>query len=219
MGRQFTNLDSQGHVLQTEVLVLGGGLSGLWASIKARNYVDDVLIVDKGPLDWGGIGSMSGGDMDVWDPNDEVMSWVDDLVYYFDGLIEQDVIELLMRKSHERFLDYEEMGHSFARDDKGKLRRVKQRGLDHVSALLSRPFCTGGSNLVSVLVNRVNQLGVRRLGRVQATNILRDGDRIAGVAGFHTRSGEFYIIKAKVIIIATGNPSWKSSYGMNVCAG
>ncbi|HME45440.1 MAG TPA: FAD-binding protein [Syntrophorhabdales bacterium] len=219
MNPEYMDLDRQGNVLETGVLVLGGGLAGLWASIKARALIDDVLIVDKGPLNWGGLGSMCGGDMDVWDPNDDVMSWVDDLVYYFDGLIEQDVIELLMRKSYERFLDYEEMGHRFARDDRGNLRRVKQRGLDHVSALLSRPFGTGGHNLVSVLVNRTNQLGVRRLGRIQITNIIKDGEGVAGVVGFHTRSGEFYIIKAKVIIVATGNANWKSSYGTNTCAG
>jgi hypothetical protein len=30
MKREYRNLESQGHVLQTEVLVLGSGLSGLW---------------------------------------------------------------------------------------------------------------------------------------------------------------------------------------------
>ena len=219
MNPEYMDLDRQGHVLKTQVLVLGGGLAGLWASIKAKKYVGDVLLVDKGPLNWGGLGSMSGGDMDVWDPNDDVMKWVDDLVYYFDGLIEQDVIELLMKKSHDRFLDYEEMGHKFARDDQGRLRRVKQRGLDHVSALLSRPFGTGGKSLVSVLVDRANQLGLKRLGRIQVTHIIKDGERVVGVTGFHTRSGEFYIIKAKAIVLATGNANWKSSYGTNTCAG
>lgn len=219
MSAAHKGLESLGHVLHTDVLVLGGGMAGLWASIKARKYVDDVLIVDKGPLNWGGLGSMSGGDMDVWDPGDDVMKWVDDLVYYFDGLIEQDVIEGLMRASYERFLDYEEMGHTFVRNEEGSLKRVKQRGLDYVSALLSRPFGTGGKNLVSALVERANQLEVRRLGRIQVTNIIKDGERPAGVAGFHTRSGEFYIVKAKTIILATGNASWKSSYGTNTCAG
>ena len=219
MSAVHRGLESLGHVLHTDVLVLGGGMAGLWASIKARKYVDDVLIVDKGPLDWGGLGSMSGGDMDVWDPGDDVMKWVDDLVYYFDGLIEQDVIEGLMRASYERFLDYEEMGHKFARTEQGALKRVKQRGLDYVSALLSRPFGTGGKNLVSVLVEKASQSGVRRLGRIQVTKIIKDGDRVAGIAGFHTRGGEFYIVKAKSIILATGNGSWKSSYGTNTCAG
>jgi succinate dehydrogenase / fumarate reductase, flavoprotein subunit len=219
MNPEYMDLERQGKVLKTQVLVLGGGLGGLWASIKAKKYTDDVLLVDKGPLNWGGLGSMCGGDMDIWDPADDVMAWVDDLVYYFDGLIEQDVIELLMQESYRRFVDYEEMGHRFARDDHGSLRRVRQRGLPHVSALLSRPFGTGGKSLVSVLVERANQLGLRRIGRIQITNIIKDGDRVAGVVGFHTRSGEFYTIKAKAIVLATGNANWKSSYGTNTCGG
>jgi succinate dehydrogenase / fumarate reductase flavoprotein subunit len=219
MYRRHRDPENLGHVITTDVLVLGGGLGGLWASIEARKYADNVLIVDKGPLNWGGIGNMSGGDMIVCLPEDDAEKWVDDLVYYFDGLIEQDVIEDLMRRSYARFLDYEEMGHKFARDEQGKLKRVNQRGLSHVSALLSRPFGTGGKSLVSVLVTRADKLGVRQLARIQVTNILKDRDRIAGVAGFHTRSGEFYTIKAKSIVIATGNSNWKTSYGSNTSTG
>jgi succinate dehydrogenase / fumarate reductase flavoprotein subunit len=124
-----------------------------------------------------------------------------------------------MQRSYDRFLDYEGMTHKFARDEQGNLKRVKQRGLDHVSALLSRPFGTGGKSLVSVLVAKADQLGVRQLARIQVTNILKDRDRVAGVAGFHTRSGEFYTIKAKSIIIATGQSNWKTSYGSNTCTG
>jgi succinate dehydrogenase / fumarate reductase, flavoprotein subunit len=219
MNRIYKNLESLGQVMQTDVLVLGGGLSGLWSAIKARQQVNNVLVVDKGPLNWGGVGSMCGGDMDVWNPEDNVMDWVDDLVYYYDGLIEQDVIEVLMHKSYERFLDYEEMGHKFARDEKGNLRRVNQRGLPHVSTLLSRPFGTGGESIVSVLVKKADELQVRRLGRVQVTSILKDNERVAGVTAFHTRSGEFFIIRAKVVILCTGNVTYKSGYGKNTCGG
>lgn len=48
---------------KTDILVIGGGFAGIWAARKAREYVKDVLIVDKGPLDWGGLGGLSGGDM------------------------------------------------------------------------------------------------------------------------------------------------------------
>jgi succinate dehydrogenase / fumarate reductase, flavoprotein subunit len=219
MKREYRNLESQGHVLQTEVLVLGGGLSGLWSSIKARDHVEDVLVVDKGPLHWGGLGSFCGADMDVWDPEVSIDKWVDDLVFYFDGLIEQDVGESLIFDSYDRFLDYENMGHKFARGVDDKLIRVNQRGLEHFSSLLSRPFGSGGKSIVSVLVNKAKELNIRQLGRIQVTDIIKDNDRIAGVVGFHTRSGEFYIIKAKVVIICTGNTSWKPSYCINTCAG
>ncbi|MFH1954943.1 MAG: FAD-binding protein [Pseudomonadota bacterium] len=219
MNREYRNLESQGHVLQTDVVVLGCGLSGLWASIKARDYVEDVLIVDKGPMNWGGLGSFCGGDMILWDPDVDIMKWINDLVFYFEGFIEQDVIELLLRKSYDRFLDYEAMGHKFARDDQGNLIRVNQRGLEYVSSVLSRPFGTGGESLVSTLVKRADELKVRRLSRIQVTNIIKDNGRISGITGFHTRSGEFYIIKAKVIILCTGNSSWKPSYCINTCCG
>ena len=57
------------NILETDVLVIGGGFSGTWAAIKAREHVRNVLMVDKGPRDWGGLGSMSGGDMIVMQPD------------------------------------------------------------------------------------------------------------------------------------------------------
>ena len=41
------------NILETDVLVIGGGFSGTWAAIKAREHVRNVLMVDKGPRDWG----------------------------------------------------------------------------------------------------------------------------------------------------------------------
>ena len=68
--------------LQTDVLVIGGGFSGTWAAIKAREHVNNVLMVDKGPRDWGGLGSMSGGDMVVRQPVVEASDLVGELTYY-----------------------------------------------------------------------------------------------------------------------------------------
>ena len=36
------------NILETDVLVIGGGFSGTWAAIKAREHVRNVLMVDKG---------------------------------------------------------------------------------------------------------------------------------------------------------------------------
>ena len=44
------------RIVETDVLIIGGGVTGLWSSIKARGFVDRVTIVDKGPKDWGGQG-------------------------------------------------------------------------------------------------------------------------------------------------------------------
>ena len=114
-------MSAKPFVFDTDVLIIGGGFSGSWAALTARQHVENVLIVDKGPRDWGGLGGMSGGDMIVKQPEFAAKDLVEELVYYYDGLCEQDVLEEILNQSYERFKDYEKMGHEFARDDSGRL--------------------------------------------------------------------------------------------------
>ena len=206
-------------MLDTDILIIGDGFSGTWAAIKARAHVDRVLIVDKGPRDWGGLGSMSGGDMIVNMPEDDTRELVDELVYYYDGLCEQDVLEDILRLSHERFEDLERMGHRFHRDERGRLRSVPQRGLEKMRYYFYHPYGTGGSHTTEVLNRRLEDLDVQRLGRVEITRLLKDGDRICGAAGFHAQSGAPVLIRARAVILAAHAGGWKGSYLLNTCAG
>ena len=43
MGKQ----DNIGKLFESDVLVIGGGLAGLWAANKARESVERVLVVDN----------------------------------------------------------------------------------------------------------------------------------------------------------------------------
>ncbi|MBW1802580.1 MAG: FAD-binding protein, partial [Deltaproteobacteria bacterium] len=45
----MSDLDILGEVIETDVLVIGGGFAGLWAANKAKEKVKDVLIIEKGP--------------------------------------------------------------------------------------------------------------------------------------------------------------------------
>ena len=44
------SLEHLGRVIETDVLVIGGGIGGLWAGLRAKAFVDNVMIVDKGPI-------------------------------------------------------------------------------------------------------------------------------------------------------------------------
>ena len=55
-------MKEQGYQYTTDLLVIGCGFSGMWAAMRARDFLGDVLVVDKGPRDWGGLGGLSGGD-------------------------------------------------------------------------------------------------------------------------------------------------------------
>lgn len=54
-------MKEQGYQYTTDLLVIGCGFSGMWAAMRARDFLGDVLVVDKGPRDWGGLGGLSGG--------------------------------------------------------------------------------------------------------------------------------------------------------------
>ena len=208
----MSKLESLGKVIETEVLVLGGGVTGLWAANRAAEFVDDVLIVDKGPRDWGGLASRAGGDYDTVLPEENVDDFVKDLVYYFDGLCEQDLVEEILKHSYERLQAYERLGHEFVKDPDGKLKRIPQRGLDRVKCCIYRPYGKGGKNMVKVLVEEADRRGVKRICRTLVTDLLQRDGQIVGAVGFNTINGDFYIFKAGAVVHATGRAGdYKSS--------
>lgn len=207
-----TNID---HSIKADVLIIGGGFAGMWTALSAREHVKNVVIVDKGPADWGGLGTASGGDFQcVQDTTVEAA--LDDVVYYYDGLCEQPLIKNILEQSYERFQHYERLGVKFSRDENGKLMAIPQRNLQHMKMLLVRPYGIGGPSMRDALLREVNRLGVRRISRIQITEILKnDAGEVSGAVGFHTQSGETFLFEAPSIVLATGNGGWRPAYVIN----
>ena len=202
-----------------DVLVIGGGYSGSWAAIRAAALGCRVLVVDKGPGNWGGLGMMSGGDMIVMQPEFQVDDLLDDLVYYYDGLCDQTQIRTILEASYRRFLDLESWGHVFARDDSGRLLCVPQRDLPHMRYYVYHPYGKGGAHASALLTEKMREHGVRRISNVEITEILKDGDAVCGAAGFHARSGAPCLFRARAVILCSHTGGWKESYLANTCAG
>jgi succinate dehydrogenase/fumarate reductase flavoprotein subunit len=215
----MTDLEKLGEVIDVDVLVIGGGPSGLWTANRAREFVDDVLIVDKGPQDWGGLASMSGGDFDAVLPGESVDDWVKDLIYYYDGLCEQDVMEEIYKISYDRLQDYQRFGCQFLTLPDGKLKGIPQRGLDHIKLYPAKLKGRGGKDMTQGLVREAQRLGVKRLARTQVTDLLQHDGRVVGAVGFNTINGDFYIFRAKAVVLASGNGGWKPSYSQNTSTG
>jgi len=87
------SLEHLGRVIETDVLVIGGGIGGLWAGLRAKAFVDNVMIVDKGPVGYTSQAYFAIGGHQAFFPEDNIDSWVKDVVYITDGLVEQDVVE------------------------------------------------------------------------------------------------------------------------------
>ena len=209
------------HAVESDLLIIGGGSAGMWAALRFKQLMPerDVVVVDKGPRDWGGLMAMAGGDFDAVLPGEDVDAWLQDFIYYFDGLCDQEQMERVLRLSGDRLRDYQAFGCEFFHKEDGTLKSVPQRGLDHVKLYPARTKGRGGELMARNLARRLEEVGVRRLGRVLVTDLLDRDGRAGGAVGFDALEGDFYRFRAGAVIAATGVGGWKTSYGKNTPTG
>lgn len=204
-----------------DLLVIGGGSAGMWAAHRFAELMPgrSIVIVDKGPRDWGGLMTMAGGDFDAVMPGENVDDWLKDLVYYFDGLCDQPLMREVLLRSRERFADYQKWGCEFFTREDGTLKSVPQRGLANVRLYPAKLKGRGGEHMVRALVSQLKNHGVKRYGRIMITDLLTKGGRVTGAVGFNSLDGTFMSFRAKAVIAATGVGGWKTSYGKNTPTG
>lgn len=207
--------------IQTDVLIIGAGPSGMWTAkhLKELNPDYRVTVVDKAGADWGGLMTMSEGDFDAVTPEENIDDWVKDLVYYWDGLCDQELMETLFSASYDRLCEYEKLGCAYTKNEDGSFKGIPQRGLDHFKLSITKVKGIGGEDMRDSLNKEMKRLEIERIGRMMITNLLKDGGRITGATGFNVRSGDYYSFSAKAVVIACGRAGWKSSYGKNTSTG
>lgn len=217
----MSNNIPQTTVFETDLLIIGGGSAGLWAANRFKDILParDVLIVDKGPCDWGGLMAMAGGDFEAVLPGDSIDSWLEDFVYYFDGLCDQEEMEAVLQHSAARLRDYQNYGCEFLPNGDKALKSVPQRGLDHVKLYPAKLKGRGGENMVKSLIKQMNAKQVKRVGRVLITDLLLQGERAVGAVGFDSMTGGLQVFKAQAVLAAWGVGGWKTSYGKNTPTG
>jgi len=209
----MSDLDTLGTVVETDVLVIGGGLGGLWSAKKAKENSDHVLIVEKGPpMGFAGQGYFSGGGIEAAPPEADVADHVRDALYLGDGLYEQDLLEKIFAQSWDRVEELQRLGFEFLTEEDGKLWGIPQRGLNHLFCYLGKPFGSGGEDMMKVLTVEAKRLGVEYLQRVFISDLLKCDGTVVGAVGFDTRTGDFVIFKADAVIIATGQCCMRGHY-------
>lgn len=202
--------------IETDVLVLGGGIAGCWAAISAARKGVKVAMVEKGATIRSGAG---GAGCDHWqypvtspltnvDPDEYAQKLADAMGGYSCGIGRQ----IQCRESYDTLLELEEMG--------GKIRDYDNeykdtRGRDEKTKLMLSPrfqpanacFRVWGTTFKPALKKECERLGVQIFDRVMATSLLTEGGiqgaRVIGATGVNNRTGEFIIFKAKATVLCT----------------
>lgn len=197
-------LSDLGTVLEADVLVVGGGLAGTNAAIAAAEKGVRVVVSDKGAIERSGD---VGGGVDhfmaflntgeTWDTREAFLEYC---WRVGKGTMDPAVVEKVV---------CQELPAALERMERIGVKMKKEDGTYHRTASMGQPgpywINFNGKKIKHHLSAEVRRLGCKVLDKVVTTGLLVKNGQVAGATAFHIRTGEFFIIRAKAVIIATGN--------------
>lgn len=204
-------LEKIAKVIDTDVLVVGGGAGGLWAALSARRHLSSgrVTLVDAHMVGRAGHTPFSNAWMVVVTPDDDLQACVRDIVEGNEWIADQQLVHEVLSLSYGQLLEMEKMGLRFPKGD-GTFIRRPTRGL-RVTRVLKPEG--GGLEFCWVLRKAVEQEGVQLVERIFITDLLKDEEgKVAGAAGIDGRTGEFTVLRAKSTVIATNSVTFRAGF-------
>ena len=193
--------------IEYDLIICGSGLAGLRAGISAAQKSPDIKIamVSKVQVMRSHSVSAEGGTAAVLfeEDGDSIESHIYDTVKGSDFLADQDVAERLCREMPKQVYQLEHWGMPWSRRKDGK---IDQRAFGGYSF----PRATYASDKVGFFEMQTLYDTCQRFDNIEylnewfATSIIHDGQRFLGITAIDLKSGTFYSIKAKALIIATG---------------
>lgn len=193
----------QTRTLETDILVIGGGTAGPIAAIKAKAKAPHlrVLLLDKANVKRSGAitEGMDSVNNAVIPGHATPEQYVKEITIANDGIVNQRAIHAYASRSFSMIQELDRWGVKFEKDETGDY-AVKQ--VHHMGAyVLPMPE---GYNVKKVIYRQIRKLGIEVSNRLTATRLLTAQGRIAGVMALDSRSGDFVVVRAKAVILATG---------------
>jgi len=171
--------DSQN--IETDVLVIGGGMAGLFAAVKAHDAGAKVLLVSKGRLGASGQTPFAKG-IFSYDPKETDYS-IDEFV----AAVGKSAIG-----TNNPVYTRQVAEHS-----KARVEELREWGFFD-SAIYNKAF-----------MKPINERQIPLMERITVTHLIKENNHIAGAAGFSIDKNKYYIFKAKSVILCTGAGGFK----------
>ncbi len=201
-------------IVECDVLIIGGGAAGCWAAIRARDFVERVVIIDKARVSRSGMTTFSAGVMIAPQEGDDFDLWTEEMTERGQYLNNQEWVRLFLEEQVHRIRQLRAWGVPFEVDELGNLQRIKGRGHETTRIVMYH-----SKKLIERLRDQVIQREVQLFERFMITDLLTsDGShptqgRVVGAVGFHCRTGQRYIFRSQATVLAAGGVSTKRGAG------
>src|SRR6266545_2584674 len=175
--------------VDSDILVIGGGMAGCGATYESRYWGRDLKIVcvEKANIERSGavaqglyaINCYMGMQWGENQPEDHVRYARNDLM----GLVRED------------------LGYDIARHVDSSVHKFEEWGLQ---------IMIHGESYKPIVAEAARKAATEVYNRIMVTHLLMDQskpNRVAGAVGFNVRTGEYYVFRAKAVIVAAGGAS------------
>ena len=194
------------EIINTDILVIGGGSAGCMAAIAAREAGPDldITILEKANIRRSGTLATGMDALNIvavpgQSTPEEYVKGVD--LDHLRGVIDEDLHYVLAEKSFAMLKKLEGWGVEFEKDDTGQY---------VVTPTFYGPYpgnftiLMEGLDLKLILSREVAKRRITVLNHTITTSLLSDNNSVYGSCGFNIRNGKYIVCSAKAVIMAAG---------------
>lgn len=198
--------------IQTNVLIIGGGLAGLSAALELKKNGWKVTIVSKGKVGLSGNTIMTRNSiaavLDEGTDTGTIMEHVEDTLAGGLYLNDQKLVKQLATKAREGINQLEMWGVPFIKQDgqiavKGSPGHRRRR-IVTVEASHLRSTHTAGLAISKPLLESVKESGVKLLNGILITRLLKKNGQVCGACGLDRNHFKAWSFEAQAVILAGG---------------
>lgn len=211
------------EVVETDVLIIGGGLAGLMAAIRAREHNVKVAIIEKAHIRRSG---MRGQGIDHYPSiahpliNEATAEQFGHMrADMLAGLASTKLSVITAENALKPLLVLEDLGLKFREDDGTLIMHGGRLGMVYKTEALVETERFGGeflfyrgADLKLKLAEEVERRSVDVFNRTMPTSLVTKDGSVIGATAVNVRNSKFLIFKAKRTILATGGANRVYSY-------
>ena len=187
------------RILETDILVIGGGTAGCYAALTlSKVEKNNIIVADKANIKRSGclaagVNAINAYINKGYTPED----FVEFVKKEAEGIIREDLVYSIAKNLNKVTKNMESLGLTILKDSEGE---YATRG--------KRSIKINGENIKPLLANEVNSKeNIKVLNKVNIIDYIVKDNVVIGAYGFNIQENIFYVIYSKAVICTTGGAS------------